>query len=149
MNLKSENEVIDAYKTIEDKLTEIGKGNQMDGVTVQKMVTDGIETIIGMSNDPSFGPLIMFGMGGVNAEVLNDTAFRLNPLTEADAEELIGSVKVSKLLSGFRGTPPGDTTALKELLLRLSVMVDENPQITELDFNPVKVLPSGQGLLGS
>ena len=104
MNLKSENEVIDAFKSIKDKLTEIGKGNQMDGVTVQKMVIDGFETIIGVSNDPSFGPLIMFGMGGVNAEVLNDIAFRLNPLTELDAEELIGSVKVSKLLGGFQGT---------------------------------------------
>jgi acetate---CoA ligase (ADP-forming) len=145
LNLKSENEVIDAFKSIKDKLTEIGKGNQMDGVTVQKMVIDGIETIIGVSNDPSFGPLIMFGMGGVNAEVLNDIAFRLNPLTELDAEELIGSVKVSKLLGGFRGNPPGDTVGLKDLLLRLSVMVDENPQIAELDFNPVKVLPAGDG----
>jgi acyl-CoA synthetase (NDP forming) len=145
LNLKSENEVIDAFKSIKDKLTEIGKGNQMDGVTVQKMVIDGIETIIGVSNDPSFGPLIMFGMGGVNAEVLNDIAFRLNPLTELDAEELIGSVKVSKLLGGFRGNPPGDTAGLKDLLLRLSVMVDENPQIAELDFNPVKVLPAGDG----
>jgi acyl-CoA synthetase (NDP forming) len=117
----------------------------MDGVMIQKMVTEGIETIVGVSNDPSFGHLIMFGMGGINAELLNDVAFRLNPLTELDAKELIGSIKMSKLFNGYRGAPPGDTPAVKDLLLRLSAMVEDNPQITELDFNPVKVLPEGQG----
>jgi acetyltransferase len=87
----------------------------------------------------------MFGMGGINAELLNDVAFRLNPLTELDAKELIGSIKMSKLFNGYRGAPPGDTPAVKDLLLRLSAMVEDNPQITELDFNPVKVLPAGQG----
>jgi acetyltransferase len=117
----------------------------MDGVMIQKMVTEGIETIVGVSNDPSFGHLIMFGMGGVNAELLNDVAFRLNPLTELDVQELIGSVKMSKLFDGYRGMPPSDKPALKDLLLRLSAMVEDNPQIAELDFNPVKVLPAGQG----
>ena len=117
----------------------------MDGVMIQKMVTEGIETIVGVSNDPSFGHLIMFGMGGVNAELLNDVAFRLNPLTELDVQELIGSVKMSKLFDGYRGMPAGDKPALKDLLLRLSAMVEDNPQIAELDFNPVKVLPAGQG----
>ena len=145
LNIKSENEVIQAFNTIKDKITRIGKENEMEGVMVQKMVTEGIETIVGVSNDPSFGHLIMFGMGGVNAELLNDVAFRLNPLTEFDAEELIGSVKMSKLFNGYRGTLPADTPALKDLLLRLSAMVEDNPQITELDFNPVKVLPMGQG----
>jgi len=145
LNIKSESEAIQAFNTIKDKLTRIGKQNEMDGVIVQKMVTEGIETIVGVSNDPSFGHLIMFGMGGVNAELLNDAAFRLNPLTELDAKELIGSVKMSKLFDGYRGTPPSDTPAVKDLLLRLSAMVEDNPQITELDFNPVKVLPMGQG----
>ena len=145
LNIKSESEVIQAFNTIKDKLTLIGKENEMDGVMVQKMVTEGIETIVGVSNDPSFGHLIMFGMGGVNAELVNDVAFRLNPLTELDAQELIGSIKMSKLFNGYRGTPPSDTPALKDLLLRLSAMVEDNPQITELDFNPVKVLPAGQG----
>jgi acetyltransferase len=145
LNIKSESEAIQAFNTIKDKLTRIGKQNEMDGVMVQKMVTEGIETIVGVSNDPSFGHLIMFGMGGVNAELLNDVAFRLNPLTELDAKELIGSVKMSKLFDGYRGTPPSDTPAVKDLLLRLSAMVEDSPQITELDFNPVKVLPSGQG----
>ena len=72
----------------------------------------------------------------------------LNPLTELDAQELIGSVKMSKLFDGYRGMPPGDKPALKDLLLRLSAMVEDNPQIAELDFNPVKVLPVGAGILG-
>ena len=76
LNIKSESEVIQAFNAIKDKLTRIGKENEMDGVMVQKMVTEGIETIVGVSNDPSFGHLIMFGMGGVNAELLNDVAFR-------------------------------------------------------------------------
>ena len=145
LNIKSEGEVIQAFNTIKDKLTQIGKVNEMDGVMVQKMVTEGIETIVGVSNDPSFGHLIMFGMGGVNAELLNDVAFRLNPLTEGDAQELIRSIKMSKSFNGYRGAPPSDTLALKDLLLRLSAMVEDNPQITELDFNPVKLLPMGQG----
>ena len=145
LNIKSESEAIQAFNTIKDNLTRIGKEKEMDGVMIQKMVTEGIETIVGVSNDPSFGHLIMFGMGGINAELLNDVAFRLNPLTELDAKELIGSIKMSKLFNGYRGAPPGDTPAVKDLLLRLSAMVEDNPQITELDFNPVKVLPEGQG----
>jgi acetyltransferase len=145
LNIQNEVEAKQAYADIKAKLTELGKANQMDGVMIQKMVTEGIETIVGVSSDPSFGHLIMFGMGGINAELLKDVVFRLNPLTEQDAKELIGSVKMSKLFDGYRGTPPSDTPALKDLLLRLSAMVEDNPQITELDFNPVKVLPAGQG----
>jgi acetyltransferase len=145
LNIKSESEVIQAFDEIKTRLTQIGRIHEMDGVMIQKMVTEGIETIVGVSNDPSFGHLIMFGMGGVNAELLNDVAFRLNPLTELDVQELIGSVKMSKLFDGYRGMPPSDKPALKDLLLRLSTMVEHNPQIAELDFNPVKVLPAGQG----
>jgi acetate---CoA ligase (ADP-forming) len=145
LNIKNEAEAKQAFEDIKAKLTELGKADQMDGVVIQKMVPEGIETIVGVSNDSSFGHLIMFGMGGVNAELMNDVAFRLNPLTEHDARELIGSVKMSKLFDGYRGAPPSDTSALKDLLLRISAMVEDNPQIAELDFNPVKVLPAGQG----
>jgi len=145
LNIKTEAEAKHAFVDIKTKLTELGKADQMEGVMIQKMVTEGVETIVGVSNDPSFGHLIMFGIGGVNAELLNDVNFRLNPITDIDAEELINSVKMVKLFKGFRGAPPSDIPALKELLLRLSLMVEENPQITELDFNPVKVLPSGEG----
>ena len=145
LNINSESEVIQAFDTIKAGLTQMGKEREMSGVMIQKMVTEGIEAIVGVSNDPSFGHLVMLGMGGVNAELLNDVAFRLNPITELDARELIGSTKLSKLLEGYRGAPSSDTPALKDLLLRLSAMVEDIPQLTELDFNPVKVMPAGQG----
>ena len=85
LNINSESEVIQAFDAIKARLTQIGKEHEMSGVMIQKMVTEGIEAIVGVSNDPSFGHLIMLGMGGVNAELLNDVAFRLNPLTELDA----------------------------------------------------------------
>jgi acetyltransferase len=145
LNINSEKEVVLAFDAIKEKLTQLGKEKEMDGVMIQKMVTEGVEAIVGVSNDPSFGHLIMFGTGGVNAELMHDVAFRLNPLTELDARELIGSVKMTKLFDGYRGMPPADKPALQDLLLRLSAMVEDNPQISELDFNPVKVLPEGQG----
>jgi len=145
LNINSEKEVVLAFDAIKEKLTQLGKEKEMDGVMIQKMVTEGVEAIVGVSNDPSFGHLIMFGTGGVNAELMHDVAFRLNPLTELDARELIGSVKMTKLFDGYRGMQPADKPALQDLLLRLSAMVEDNPQISELDFNPVKVLPEGQG----
>jgi acetyltransferase len=145
LNINSEKDVIQAFETIEAKLTQLGREKEMDGVMIQKMVTEGVEAIVGVSNDPSFGHLIMFGTGGVNAELMHDVAFRLNPLTELDIQELIGSIKMTKLFDGYRGLPPADKPALQELLARLSAMVEDNPQISELDFNPVKVLPEGQG----
>jgi acetyltransferase len=145
LNINSEKDVIQAFETIKAKLTQLGREKEMDGVMIQKMVTEGVEAIVGVSNDPSFGHLIMFGTGGVNAELMHDVAFRLNPLTELDIKELIGSIKMTKLFDGYRGMPPADKPALQDLLARLSAMVEDNPQISELDFNPVKVMPEGQG----
>lgn len=145
LDLKSENEVEKAFNDIKNSLVKIGRENEMEGAIVQRMVTEGIETIAGVTQDPSFGPLIMFGIGGIYSELLKDVDFRLHPLTDLDAEELISSIKMAKLFEGFRGSPPADTSALKDLLLRLSAMVEDLPQIAELDFNPVKVMPKGEG----
>lgn len=145
LDLKSESEVEAAFSDIKARLTEIGRQHEMDGVTVQRMVKGGIETIVGVTQDPSFGPLIMFGLGGIYAELLKDIAVRLHPLTDLEAKELVGSIKLAKLFEGFRGSPPSDTTALENLLLRLSALVEDTPQIAELDFNPVKVMPRGEG----
>jgi len=145
LDLKSESEVERAFNDIKARLTELGRQHKMEGVTVQPMVKGGIETIVGVTQDPSFGPLIMFGLGGIYAELLKDIAVRLHPLTDLDARELVGSIKMAKLLEGFRGSPPSDTPALEELLLRLSALVEDIPEITELDFNPVKVMPRGEG----
>ncbi len=117
----------------------------MEGVTIQKMVSGGVEIIVGVTQDPTFGPLIMFGLGGIQAELLKDIVLRLHPLTELDAREMISSIKMANLFEGFRGAPPSDVPAMQDLLLRLSAMVEDIPQIAELDFNPVKVMAEGKG----
>lgn len=145
LDLRSETEVISAFDNIRSSLAASGREHEVEGVTVQPMVKTGIEVIVGVTQDLTFGPLIMFGLGGIHAELLKDIALRLHPLTELDARELIDSIKMAKLFEGFRGSPPSDTPAIEDLLLRLSAMVEDMPQIAELDFNPVKVMPKGEG----
>ena len=108
-------------------------------------VTGGIEVIVGVTQDPSFGPLTTFGLGGAYVELLKDVAFRIHPLTDLDAKEMIRSIKGFPLLDGWRGAEPGDLEALEDLLLRVSAMVEDLPEIAEMDFNPIKVLSPGRG----
>jgi len=117
----------------------------MQGVMVQRMVTGGIETIVGVTQDPSFGPLMMFGAGGIYAELMKDVAIRLPPLTDLDAKEMVNPSKWRRCCkgTGIHRFPIRD--AVEDLLLRLSAMVEDIHQISELDFNPVKVLPKGEG----
>jgi acetate---CoA ligase (ADP-forming) len=145
LDLNSEREVRQAFNNIRANLAKIGREKEMEGVTLQRMVKGGIETIVGVTQDPSFGPLMMFGMGGIYAELVKDVSLRLHPLTDLDASETVRSIKMAKLLEGYRGSPPSDLEAVEDLLLRLSAMVEDLPQIDELDFNPVKVMPKGEG----
>jgi acyl-CoA synthetase (NDP forming) len=145
LNLTSEIGVRGAFDLIKERLKEAGRHREMEGVVVQEMVPGGIEAIIGVTQDPSFGPLLMFGLGGTYVELLKDVAFRIHPLTDADAREMIRSVKGYPLLEGWRGAEPGDIASLEDLLLRVSAMVEDLPEIAEMDFNPVKVLPPGEG----
>jgi acetyl coenzyme A synthetase (ADP forming)-like protein len=145
LNLSSGDEVTQAFNRISSELEKVNRQNEMQGVIVQKMVKEGLEAIVGVTHDPAFGPLIMFGSGGVYAELIKDVVLRLHPLTDEDAKEMISSIKMAKLFEGFRGSAPADTIAIKDLLLRLSAMVEDIPQIAELDFNPVKVMPEGEG----
>jgi len=145
LGLNTEEEVRRAFAEIGRRLDEKGLRDQMEGVTVQPMVTDGVEVIVGMSQDPSFGPVIMFGLGGVFVEVLRDVAFRVCPVTDRDARELIRDVRGFRLLEGWRGSPPSDTLALEQVILRLSQLVQAVPQIQELDLNPINVMPGGRG----
>jgi acetyl coenzyme A synthetase (ADP forming)-like protein len=145
LGLTSEKEVEEAFADIKAKLAEMGRQTEMEGVTVQRMVTEGIEVIVGVTQDLSFGPIIMFGLGGIYAELMKDVAVRLHPLTDVDAHELVDSIKMAKLFEGFRGAPPSDTQSLEDLLLRLSALVEDIPQIAELDLNPVKVMERGKG----
>jgi acyl-CoA synthetase (NDP forming) len=118
-------------------------GTDMTSVLVQRMVPRGVEMIVGAVQDPSFGPLIACGSGGVLVDVLSDTAFRLHPLRGADARDMIDELRGSKLLRGYRGAPPADEAALRNVLLRVSELVGMAPEIQELDLNPVMVLTSG------
>jgi acyl-CoA synthetase (NDP forming) len=110
------------------------------------MVSDGHEVLIGVTEDPSFGPLIGYGLGGVFVELLGDVAFRIHPLTDLDADDMLSGIKGAKLLDGYRNLPPGDQPAVKDLLLRVSALVSAVPQIVEMDLNPVKVLEPGEGV---
>jgi acetyltransferase len=145
LDLRSEKEVEQAFVQIRERLAVVGKEHEMQGVMVQRMISGGNEIIIGVTQDPSFGPLIMFGMGGTHTELFKDVTFRIHPLTDVDAHEMVRSVKAYKLLEGWRGAKASDTRSLEELLLRISAMVEELSHIAELDLNPVKVLEVDKG----
>jgi acyl-CoA synthetase (NDP forming) len=112
-------------------------------VIVQAYVSGGAELLAGAVQDPVFGPLVAFGPGGVLAELIGDAAFRLAPLTDLDAQELVHTGKAGRLVRGFRGAPPADAEALVGLVLRLSALAEDFPEVAELDLNPVVALPDG------
>jgi acetyl coenzyme A synthetase (ADP forming)-like protein len=145
LGLNSDTEVRQAVNDIGARLAKLGRESEIQGMIVQEMVKGGIETIAGVTQDPSFGPLIMFGSGGVYAELVKDVTLRLHPLTDLDAKAMVVSIKMAKLFEGFRGAPPSDIKSVEDLLLRLSAMVEDLPQIGELDLNPVFVMPVGEG----
>ena len=140
LDVEGDEEVGAAY----DRVTSVV--DDATGALVQEFVTGGHEVIVGMAEDPSFGPLVAFGLGGVFVELIGDVSFRIHPLTDLDADEMIAEVKSAKLLEGYRGGPAGDIPAVKELLLRLSRLIDEVPEIAEFDLNPVKVMEPGHGV---
>jgi acyl-CoA synthetase (NDP forming) len=126
-----------AYSEIMASVQQKQPGAKIQGVAVQKMARPGVEVIIGMSQDSQFGPVLMFGLGGVLVEVLKDVSFRLVPVTAIDAAEMIKEIKGYPLLEGYRGQEPVDIPALEKLIVKISVLIEKNPQIKELDLNPV------------
>jgi len=145
MGLRSKQDVKQAYREIEGRLRQMGRREEMEGVVVQRMVRGGIETMVSVAQDPSFGPLIMFGLGGIYTDLIQDVAVRIHPLTDLDANELVNSIRVAKLLQGFGDAPPSDIEALEDLLLRISALVEDLPQVADIELNPVKVMPKGLG----
>jgi len=115
----------------------------IEGVTVQEQAPPGLEVIVGMATDPQFGPVLMFGLGGVWVEVLKDVSFKIAPLTPADARSAVTEIRAAKLLEGFRGSPPVDIAALEDILLRVSDFVVATPQVREMDLNPIFAYPDG------
>ncbi len=118
-----------------------------EAVMVQEFVPGGHEVLIGMTQDPNFGPLVAFGLGGVYVELLRDVSFRIHPLTDVDAAEMIRETKGFQLLEGYRNQPVGDVASLETALLRVSAMISAMPQLAEMDLNPVKVLGPGFGVV--
>jgi acyl-CoA synthetase (NDP forming) len=118
-------------------------GPSMTGAVVQPMVAAGVELIIGITHDPTFGPLVLFGLGGVTAELLADRALRLVPVTDEDAHQLVRSLRGSQLLFGYRGRPAANVTALEDVLLRVGALADHVQEIVEMDLNPVVASAEG------
>ena len=147
LGVATDTELERAYREVLQNARRYRPDAIIDGVLVQEMVPDGIEAIIGATNDPLFGPAVMFGLGGIFAEVLKDVSFRLAPVTRAMAVEMIEEIKGYPLLAGARGKPPADVDALADAIARLSALVvDLKDRIAELDVNPLFVMPRGRGV---
>jgi acyl-CoA synthetase (NDP forming) len=144
LNLSSDEQVRGAYADIVARAKALTADDEIEGVLIQPMIS-GVETMIGVTDDPLFGPLIAFGLGGIHVEILGDVSFRVAPLTDRDADELLRGIRGLPLLKGYRGHPPADLDALREVLLRVSRLASEVPEISELDLNPVMALPPGHG----
>ncbi len=145
LNLADEEAVRDAFEAIRSRLVQDHKLDAMEGVLVQPMLSAGVEVMVGMSRDPLFGPLLAFGLGGIHVEILGDVQFRVTPLTDRAATEMVQEIRGYRLLQGYRGQPPADIKAIEDILLRISRLVAEIPEISELDLNPIFALPEGQG----
>ena len=143
VNLPDNAAVENAYEEILASCTAKHPDAAIEGVAVQGMAKAGTEVIVGMTKDPSFGPVLMFGLGGIFVEVLKDVAFRIVPLEKNDASEMIGEIKGKKLLEGYRGQDPADIPYLEDILLKLSDLVDKTEGIAEIDMNPVFAYKQG------
>ena len=138
LNIADEMHVREAFPALRSRV-----GDAMTAAIVQQMVPDGVELLVGAVVDPTFGPVVACGSGGVLVDLLHDTAFRIHPLTDVDAVEMIDSLKSVALLRGYRGHEPCDEQAVIDALLRISALVEICPEIQELELNPLKVLPRG------
>jgi acyl-CoA synthetase (NDP forming) len=143
LNLGSEEAVAAAFDEIVAAARRAQPQATVLGVSVQKMARPGVEVIMGMTTDPQFGPVLMFGLGGVFVEVLKDVAFRIVPLEPRDARQMIRDIRGFPVLEGFRGQDPADLAALENMLMSLSAFVEGHPDIQELDLNPIFAYKDG------
>jgi acyl-CoA synthetase (NDP forming) len=147
LNLAADAALAAAYDEVLANARDYKKDARIEGVLVQEMVRDGVEAILGVTNDPLFGPAVMFGLGGIFAEVLKDVAFRLAPVTPSIAREMVEEIAGYPVLAGARGKPRADVDALVDAILRLSALaVDLKDSISELDINPLFVFAEGRGV---
>lgn len=143
VNLKDANDVQKAYERIMNSVKKHKPDAKIVGMLVQEMAPQSTEVIVGATKDPQFGPTLMFGLGGIFVEILKDVAFRIAPVTEDEAREMIAAVKAYPLLKGYRNTPPADIEAIVEILLNTSRLVMKHQEIKELDLNPIMVYEKG------
>ena len=143
LGLKTSKQVGKAYDDILGAISQKHPQAVIHGVSVQKMARPGVEVIIGMSKDAQFGPVLMFGLGGILVEILKDVSFRIVPLEKRDAREMIKEIKGYPLLEGYRGQEPVDVSYLEDLLLTVSQFVEHTPEIKELDLNPIFAYSDG------
>jgi acetate---CoA ligase (ADP-forming) len=143
LGLKTSLQVGKAYDSIMNAVRNKASGATIEGVSIQKMAPSGVELVIGMTKDSQFGSMLMFGLGGIFIEVLKDVSFRIVPLSREDAREMIREIKGFRLLEGYRGQPPVNLTYLEELLLKVSRVVTDCPQIKEMDINPIIAYADG------
>jgi acyl-CoA synthetase (NDP forming) len=143
INLKSSAEVANAYERIIENVKKFKADAKIVGVLVQEMAPQSTEVIVGAIKDPQFGQTVMFGLGGIFVEILKDVNFRVAPLTANDAKDMITELKAYPLLKGYRNTPPADIDALVAILCSTSRLVMENPEIKELDLNPIMAYQKG------
>lgn len=143
VGIKTAKEVRTSYKEIMKNVAKHKADAQIVGVLVQEMAPAGTEVIVGSTKDPQFGPALMFGLGGIFVEVLKDVTFRIAPITEDEACEMMTEVKAYPLLKGYRNTPPADLKAIAKILINTSKMVMDYPEIKELDLNPIIVYEKG------
>lgn len=145
LNIHGADEAKAAYRKIHQNVGKAVPGAKIQGILMEEMARKGVEVILGASRDARFGPLMMFGLGGTLVEVLKDVSFRLAPMWQISAERMVRQIRSFKVLDGFRGNPPSDIGAIVDTLLRLSTMVCNHPEISELDINPLIVHAQGQG----
>jgi len=143
LGLRTSKQVGRAYDDILSAVKQKHLQAVIQGVSVQKMARPGVEVIIGMTKDAQFGPVLMFGLGGILVEILKDVSFRIVPLTKRDAGEMVREIKGYPLLEGYRGQEPVDVSKLEELLLKVSDFVEQNPEVKEIDLNPIFAYSDG------
>jgi len=143
LGLRTSKQVGKAYDDILAAISQEYPRAMIQGVSVQKMARPGVEVIIGMSKDAQFGPVLMFGLGGILVEILKDVSFRIVPLTKRDAGEMVREIKGYPLLEGYRGQQPVDVSNLEDWLIKLSEFSERNPEVREIDLNPIFAYSDG------
>ena len=143
VGLEDDAAVVTAFNEIMVNAKKASPGAEIEGIAVQRMAPEGTEVIVGMTTDAQFGPVVMFGLGGIMVEVLKDVSFRVVPVTERDARQMIDEIRGRAILDGVRGQPPADKAAITSAILKVSEFVEQNPEVLELDLNPMRVYPDG------